>query len=464
MYDIAVIGGGPGGYTAAILAAKKGKKVVVIEKDNLGGTCLNWGCIPTKALVHSANIFSELKEAEEFGVKIAGAEIDWTQAQKKKDEVVFNLTSGVGGLLKQNKVDVISGEAEIIGRNKIQVKTSDGNKEISAEFIIIATGSEAIMPPIPGIETDGVVTSKEALSFDDIPEKLLVIGGGIIGSEMGYIYNSLGSEVTVIEMLPKILGNMDEDCSSTLKSKLEEKGIKTLLDSKVLSFEKNGKEIEVKYEKNGEKYTAIADKVLVSIGRKPSLKGVSEIGLKTDRAGIDVDEYLKTNIDNIYAIGDVTGKIQLAHVASHQGITAVKNILGETEKMDYSVVPSCIYTNPEMASVGLTEKEAREKHKNNIKVSVFPYLYNGKSLTIGNTEGFIKMISESKYNQIIGIHIVGPCATEMIAEATMAIKLECTAEEIAGIIHAHPSLTEAFMESAAGIDEEAIHAVSTLKV
>lgn len=464
MYDIAVIGGGPGGYTAAIFAAKKGKKVVVIEKDNLGGTCLNWGCIPTKALVHSANIFNELKEAEEFGVKVAGAEIDWTQAQKKKDEVVFNLTSGVGGLLRQNKVDVISGEAEMIDRNKIQVKTSDFNKEVSAEFIIIATGAEPIMPLIPGIEIDGVVTSKEALSFDDIPEKLIVIGGGVIGSEMGYIYNSLGSEVTVIEMLSKILGNMDEECSSALQSKLEENGMKIRLDSKVLSFERNGKEIAVKYESNGENHTIIADKVLVSIGRKPSLKGVSEIGLKTGRAGIEVDEHLKTSIDNIYAIGDVTGKIQLAHVASHQGITAVKNILGETEKMDYSVVPSCIYTNPEIASVGLSEEEAREKYRNNIKVSVFPYLYNGKSLTIGNTEGFIKMISESKYNQIIGVHIVGPCATEIIAEATMAIKLECTAEEIAGIIHAHPSLSEAFMEAAAGIDEEAIHAVSTFKI
>lgn len=464
MYDIAVIGGGPGGYTAAIFAAKKNKKVVVIEKNKLGGTCLNVGCIPTKALIHSASIFGELKEAEKFGVKVAGAEIDWKQVQKNKDEIVFNLTSGVGGLLKQNKVDVFYGEAEIIDRNKIQLKSSEGNREISAENIIIATGSEPIMPGIPGIEIDGVVTSTEALSLDHIPNRLVVIGGGVIGSEMGYIYNGLGSKVTVIEMLPKILGKMDEECSKSVQSKLEENGMKILLNSKVLSFERNEKEITVKYEINGENQIVTADKVLVAIGRKPSMKGIGDIGLKTDRSGIRVDEYLRSNYKNIYAIGDVTGKIQLAHVASHQGITAVKNILGDTEKMDYSVVPSCIYTNPEMASVGLTEEEAKKKFSEKINISLFPYAYNGKSLTIGNRDGFIKVIAESKYNQIIGVHIVGPCATEMIAEATLAIKLECTAEEIAGIIHAHPSLSEGFMEAAAGIVNEAIHAVSTLKI
>lgn len=463
MYDIAVIGGGPGGYTAAIYAAKKGKNVVLIEKKKLGGTCLNVGCIPTKALIHSASLFNEIKEAENFGIKVTDSEIDWMKVQKNKDDIVYNLTNGVKGLLKQNKVKIINGKAQLIDTNTIKISEQNNITEIKAKNIIIATGSEPIIPNIPGRDIEGIITSTEALSLDQIPKKLVVIGGGVIGAEMGYIYNSIGSKVTIIEMQSKILGRMDNECSELVRKQLENDGININTNSKVISFEKADNEIVVKYELNEKIESIRADKVLISIGRKPLLNGIENIGLTIDRKGIVIDEYLKTNKNNIYAIGDVTGKIQLAHVASHQGITAVRNILGEKEKMKYDIVPSCIYTNPEMASVGLTEEEAREKYANNMKVSVFPFSYNGKSLTLGNRKGFFKIITEDKYNQIIGIHIVGPSATEMIAEAVLAMKLECTAEEIANTIHAHPTLSEALMEGAAGINNEAVHIVSSLK-
>ncbi len=463
MYDIVIIGGGPGGYTAAIFAAKKGKKVVLIEREKLGGTCLNVGCIPTKALIHSASVYSEIQNAEEFGIKVTDVKIDWEQIQENKNSIVSSLTNGIKGLLKHNKIDVVFGEAELMDVNTISVINGEGKKQLMAENIIIATGSKAIIPNIPGSDLTDTITSTEALSLEKIPDRLVIVGGGVIGTEMGYIYNGLGVEVTIIEMLPKILGNMDEECSEFMANELQKKGIRIAANSKVISFEKGRNGITVKYQQENEIKEIQADKVLMSIGRSPNLEVAEKINLKVDHKGIIVNNDLRTQIPNIYAIGDVTGKIQLAHVAAHQGIIAVKNILGENKKMRYDIVPSCIYTNPEMASIGLTEEEANKKYKQLMNISIFPYSHNGKSLTLGNTKGFIKIISEKKHNQVIGVHIIGPYATEMIGEAGLAIQLECTSEEIASTIHAHPTLSEAFMEAAAGIVDEAIHIVNPLK-
>lgn len=456
-FDVIVIGGGPGGYTAAIYAAKKKMRVALIEKENVGGTCLNVGCIPTKALIHSADLYREMKHSDRFGIKAKDVEVDWTEIQKNKNDIVSNLTNGVKGLLKQNKVNHFDGTAEIIGRNSVRILNNTVETIIEGKNIIIASGSSPINIKIPGSDLEEVGTSRDALSYDNIPQSLAIIGGGVIGVEMAYIYNTLGSKVTIIEMLPQILGRMDSESSKTLKQALESQGIDIHTEASAMSFEKNGKLANVKFKTKTGVEEVLVEKVLVSVGRKPNLDVIGKIDIRSSKKGIEVDDYLRTNIPNIYAIGDVTGKMMLAHVASHQGITAVKNILGEKTRMNYNVVPSCIYTNPEMASVGLTEEEAKEKYNDDIIVSVFPFGYNGKSMTIGETNGFVKVIADKKYLGILGVHIVGPHATELIAEAALAIQLECTIEELVETIHAHPTLSEATLEASMGIIDEAIH-------
>lgn len=457
-YDIAIIGGGPGGYVAAIYAAKQNYKVALIEKDELGGTCLNYGCIPTKSLIHSAEIYGEFLDAELLGIKAKEIEIDWKITQKNKSDIVSTLTGGVSTLLKKNKIDVFKGKAEFIDKNTIKIITEE-EKEISATDIIIATGSTPIKIPIEGNDLEGVITSKEALELEEIPKSMAVIGGGVIGVEMAYIYNTVGTEVSIIEMTPNLIPNNDELIISAFTDDFKNQGINVFVDSKVQSIEKAGEELKVIYEtKEGIKEVTV-EKVLMSVGRKPEMKILEGLDLATDKSGIVVDEYLRTSIPNIYAIGDVTGKMMLAHVASHQGITAVKNILGEKEKMSYKVIPACIYTNPEVASVGLTEEEARAKYGDEIVVSISSFQMNGKALTMGKASGYVKIICDKKWNEILGVHIIGPNATELIAEAALSIKLECTAEELCNTIHAHPTLAEAIMETAQGILGVAIHSL-----
>ncbi|SKC86520.1 dihydrolipoyl dehydrogenase [Maledivibacter halophilus] len=462
-FDVIIIGGGPGGYTAAIYAAKQKMKVALIEKEKIGGTCLNVGCIPTKALIHSSDLYREIKDSDKFGITSKDVEINWGEIQKNKNSIVDNLTNGVKGLLRQNKVQVFEGTGKIIGRNSVSILNNSVKTTIEGENIIIASGSVPIDIRIPGSELEEVGSSTKALSYEKIPKSLAIIGGGVIGVEMAYIYNTLGSKVTILEMLPKILGRMDSESSNTLKQTLESQGIDIYTEARALSIEKNRELAKVKFETKTGVQEISVEKVLVSVGRKPNLDVIGKLDIKISKKGIIIDDYLRTNIPNIYAIGDVTGKLMLAHVASHQGITAVKNIIGERTRMNYNVVPSCIYTNPEMASVGLTEEEAKEKYNDEIIISVFPFGYNGKSMTIGETNGFVKIIADKKYSGIIGVHIVGPHATELIAEAALAIQLECTVEELIETIHAHPTLSEAILEAALGIDDEAIHIFKSRK-
>ncbi len=458
-YDIAIIGGGPGGYVAAIYAAKQNCKVALIEKDELGGTCLNYGCIPTKSLIHSADMYGDFLEAELFGVTAKEIEIDWKIAQKNKSDIVSTLTGGVSTLLRKNKIDVFKGRAEFIDKNTIKIIREKEEEEISAKDVIVATGSRPINIPIKGNDLDGVITSKEALELEEIPKSMAIIGGGVIGVEMAYIYNTVGTKVSIIEMTPQLIPNNDQLIISAFTDEFKNQGIDVFVDSKVQSIEKAGKELKVIYEsKDGLKEVNV-EKVLMSVGRKAEMKILDSLQLATNESGIVVDEYLRTSIPNIYAIGDVTGKMMLAHVASHQGITAVKNILGEKEKMSYKVIPSCIYTNPEVASVGLTEQQAKAKYGDEIKVSVSSFQMNGKALTMGKASGYIKIICSKKWNEILGVHIIGPNATELIAEAALSIKLECTAEELCNTIHAHPTLSETIMETAQGILGLAIHSL-----
>ncbi|RKL61976.1 dihydrolipoyl dehydrogenase [Thermoanaerobacteraceae bacterium SP2] len=457
-YDIAIIGGGPGGYVAAIYAGKKKAKVCLIERDELGGTCLNRGCIPTKALIHSANIVSEIKQAKRFGIITRDVQIDWNTIQKNKETIVKTLTKGVENLLKANGVKTYKGTAKLLDKNTIEITYQTGQKEtITAQKIILATGSSTVIIPIPGYDLPGVITSDEALSLEELPESMLIIGGGVIGIELGYIYNTMGVDITIVEMLPQILPRQDEEIQKELRKILERQGIKIYTSSKVKAIEKTEDKLITTFETQEGVKQITTDRVLMAAGRKPNTEAVKDLNLDIQKTGITVDEYLRTNIQNIYAIGDVTGKSMLAHVASHQGITAAKNALGQNKKMDYKVIPGCIYTSPEVASVGLTEQEARQKYKDNIKIGRFPFIASGKALTLGERQGFVKIISDSKYNEILGVHILGPNATELAAEAALAIKLECTAEELADTIHAHPTLSEAVMEASFDLLGEPIH-------
>jgi dihydrolipoamide dehydrogenase len=457
-YDIAIIGGGPGGYVAAIYAGKKKAKVCLIERDELGGTCLNRGCIPTKALIHSASIVNEIKQAKRFGIITRDVQIDWNTIQKNKETIVKTLTKGVENLLKANGVKTYKGTAKLLDKNTIEITYQTGQKEtITAQKIILATGSSPVIIPIPGYDLPGVITSDEALSLEELPESILIIGGGVIGIELGYIYNTLGVDITIVEMLPQILPRQDEEIQKELRKILERQGIKIYTNSKVKAIEKTEDKLITTFETQEGVKQITTDRVLMAAGRKPNTEAVKDLNLDIQKTGITVDEYLRTNIQNIYAIGDATGKSMLAHVASHQGITAAKNALGQNKKMDYKVIPGCIYTSPEVASVGLTEEEARQKYKDNIKIGRFPFIASGKALTLGERQGFVKIISDSKYNEILGIHILGPNATELAAEAALAIKLECTAEELADTIHAHPTLSEAVMEASFDLLGEPIH-------
>lgn len=456
-YDIAIIGGGPGGYVAAIYAGKKKAKVALVEKGELGGTCLNRGCIPTKSLIHGANLLQAIKSAKDFGITADNVNIDWDKLQKKTSRIVKTLTKGVENLLKANNVTVMQGRAKLSRKNTIEISGETGQSTITADNIILATGSVPTLVPIPGKELQNVMTSDQALFLGEIPSSILIIGGGVIGLEIGYVYNSFGCRITVVEMLAEILPRQDKEISLELKKQLERQGIEIYTDSMVRKIrEKDGILQTVIETKEGTK-TVDSEKILMATGRAPAVDAFKDIGLHIEKSGVVVDEYLKTNIDNIYAVGDVTGKSMLAHVASHQGITAVKNILGENEKIDYKAIPSCVYTSPEVASVGMTEDEARRLFRDNIRVGRFPYAASGKAKTLGEVNGFVKIISESKYNEILGVHIVGPSATELIAEAVLAIKLECTAEELANTIHAHPTLSEATMEAAFDLLAEPIH-------
>lgn len=460
--DIAIIGGGPGGYVAAIRAAQLGAKVVVIEKEKFGGTCLNHGCIPTKALVKSAHLFDDVKNCESFGIEIENATANIEKIMERKNEIVDTLVGGIEYLMDEYNVKLIKAEA-IIKDGIIVAETSQVKSKVTAKNVVIATGSSAFKLRIPGADLKGVITSKEILNITEIPKKLTIIGGGIIGMEFAFIFNSFGSEVTVIEYLDDILNILDEDILLVVKEKCEAVGINIHTSSKAEEVIEAGENTLItKFIKCDEVKHIVSDYVLMAVGRKPNIPmdQMNELEIEIDDKyrGIKVDETLKTTNDKYYAIGDVTNIIQLAHVASHQGIVAVENIMGIPSKMGYDIVPSGIFISPEVGTVGLSEKEAVARGLE-YKIGKFPFAANGKALTNGDTEGFVKVITNIE-NQIIGAAIVGHGATDMIATFTPMIENKTTADDLTHTIFAHPTTAESIHEAILDIKGESIHNVS----
>lgn len=460
VFDLAVIGAGPGGYVAAIYAAQLKAKVALIEKWEVGGVCLNVGCIPTKVLVSVAHTLENIRKSEQWGIKAEHLDLDLGQLAKRKELTVKRLTNGVKNLLKNNKVELFSGEATFVDSETLQIKFKDGKEErIKAKKIIIATGSVPIGLPVPGSDLDGIIDSTVALEINRIPKSMAIIGGGYIGCEFASIYHAFGVEVTIIEMLPQILPGEDEEIVSNLRKILEKKGIKILTDSQVTRIspaENNTKKIIVQTTQ-GEK-EIVADKVLVSIGRKPYVQGLNldKIGVKTNKGQVLVDEYMGTNLPNIYAIGDCIGNYLLAHVASMEGEIAIENaILNKNKKMDYSVVPRCIFTIPEIGSVGISEKQAQEKNIK-IKVGEFPFLANGKAQAENETEGMVKIITDEN-GKILGAHILGNRATDLIAQLALGMKNGISTQEFIETIHAHPTLPEAIREAFLKLENRPLH-------
>jgi dihydrolipoamide dehydrogenase len=462
--DIVIIGGGPGGYVAAIRAAQLGAKVCIIEKGELGGTCLNRGCIPTKALYRNAEILNTLKNINEFGIVVDGYSINVEQIQNRKDGIVKKLVSGVEQLLKANNVEVIFGTAYFKDMNTVFIALGNGSlREITCQNIIIATGSIPSIPNIPGITLPGVFTSENILEFKEVPNKLAIIGGGVIGMEFAGIFNALGAKVTVIEFLPSLLAQVDTDLTKRLSVSLKRKGIDINIDTKVISIKKSNEELIVTAEGKKGEVEFIADNVLVSVGRTPMTEGlnIDNLGINVSRRAIVVDENYETNIPGIYAIGDVNGISMLAHAASHQGKKVVERIMGYTSVHSLDVIPSCIFVFPEIACVGITENEAKEKGIE-YKTSKFLFGANGKALALGEGEGMVKVLA-SLDNTILGVHIMGPHASDLIQEGTMAINNNMKVENITSIIHAHPTLSEVFEEAVLGLTGEAIHMVPSKK-
>jgi len=457
--DVVIIGGGPGGYVAAIKAAHLGLKAVLVEKDKLGGVCLNKGCIPTKTLISTTEILNHIQRAEEFGIQVKDYSFDFPAIMKRKDLITRRLSSGVEQLMKANQVRVVRGEGQIVEPEKVEITDTAGEKEvIKTKNIVIATGSKVMKLPIPGIDSEGVITSDKALSLSKLPSKMIIIGGGVVGIEFAGIFKALGVEVTVVEMLPRILLPIDEEIARRLTMSLKRKGIEILTDYKVKEIKKNNQNLEVLVSTSEGEKKLETEKVLSAAGRVPELGNidVQRLGIELDKGAIKVDEKMRTNIPGIYAVGDVVDKIMLAHVASREGIVAVENISGKEVLMDYKVVPNCVFSMPEVASVGLTEAEAR-KENDNIKVSKFPFMANGKALGMGETEGMVKIIADGDTLKLLGVHILGVHASDLIAEGALALSMEATAEEIINTIHAHPTLAEAIAEAAEGITGKPIH-------
>lgn len=459
--NIIVIGGGPGGYVAAIRAAQLGAKVCLIEKDKLGGTCLNRGCIPTKTLYRNAEILNTLKNINEFGITVDNYSISVEEIHNRKQKVVDQLVGGIEQLLKANNVEVLRGEASFEDKNAISVKLNDGTKVTrTAENVIIATGSKPAVIPIPGADLPGVYTSEEMLNFPEIPKELAVIGGGVIGMEMSCIFNAMGSKVTVLEFLPNILAQVDTDLTKRLVPSLKKKGISINTSTKVTKIEKDNEGFIVYAEGKKGEIKVEADAVLISTGRTPVTEGLNleKIGVAFDRKGIKVDENLETSIKGIYAIGDVNGKIMLAHAASHQGLAAVNKIMEKDNHGEMDIVPNCIFIFPEISCAGLSEDEAKAKGIE-YKTSKFLFGANGKALALGEPEGMVKVISSKSDNTLLGVQIMGPHASDLIHEGVLALSKHMKADEVGSIIHAHPTLSEAFAEAILGLNGEAIHMV-----
>lgn len=457
---ITIIGGGTGGYVAAIRAAQLGSHVNLIEKDTLGGTCLNWGCIPTKALVYSSKKYSEMQNARRFGIEVSDINLNMKRVIKNKEKIVKQLVSGVEFLLKKHDVNVIKGTASLKNESTVSVKTAEGVKELDTDYIIIATGSKVKRPPIKGINSKGILTSKEILELTELPESLAVIGGGIIGMEFAFIFSNFGVDVKVIEYLDNILPGLDKEIVSEISSIARREKIDITTSADVKEISKNKEKYHVNYKKDEKQNEISVDKVLVATGREASFGGLEleKLGIEKENNSIKVDKHLKTSVDNIYAVGDVTGKILLAHVASHQGVVAVENILGKEKEMDYDAVPSAIFTKPEIATVGITEEEAEDRNIE-YKVGKFPFRANGKVKSMNKRKGFIKIIIRKNNHEILGCSIIGVHATDLIHELTLAVNKNMKVEDLIETIHAHPTTSEVIHEASLDSLGRALHYV-----
>lgn len=459
-FDVIVLGSGPGGYVTAIRASQLGFKTAVIEKESLGGVCLNWGCIPTKALLKSAQVFEYLKHAEDYGLTVDGFDKDFDAVVKRSRNVADAMSKGVQFLMKKNKIEVIEGFGKLMPGKKVMVTDTDGKEtEYSANNIIIATGARS--RELPSLPQDGkkIIGYRKAMTLDKQPKKMVVVGSGAIGIEFAYFYNSMGTEVTVVEFLPNVVPVEDEDISKQLERSFKKSGIKIMTSSEVTKVDTSGEGVKVTVKTSKGEEIIEADIVLSAVGIKSNIEniGLEEVGIAVDRDKILVNDFYQTNIPGYYAIGDVTPGQALAHVASAEGILCVEKLAGlHVEPLDYGNIPGCTYSSPEIASVGLTEKQAKEKGYE-LKVGKFPFSASGKAKASGTPDGFVKVIFDAKYGEWLGCHMIGAGVTDMIAEAVVARKLETTGHEILKAVHPHPTMSEAVMEAVAEAYGEVIH-------
>ncbi len=456
--EILIIGAGPGGYVAALRAAQLGAKVTLVEKNEVGGVCLNVGCIPTKALLRSAEVYELMEDAKSFGLSAEDVSVDWGAVQKRKARIVKMLTTGVSGLLKRAGVTLIKGRATFTAAHEVEITTNDSKQKLTCDNIIIATGSRPAMLPLPGFDAPGVIDSTGALALEELPESMLIIGGGVIGVEFATIFSTFGVKVTIVEMLSNLIPTMDTELGSAMEKSFKRRKIKLYLDSRVEKLEEVDGKLSAHVTTPKKELDIAADKILVSVGRKPNVEdlGLEAAGIEYERGGITVDSKLQTSVPGVYAIGDVKPGIWLAHVAEREGEIAAENIMGHDEEVDYKTVPSCVFTHPEASSVGLTEAQAREDGYEVI-VGNFPFAANGKALSYGTREGFVKIVANKKYGEVLGVHIFGPHASDLIHEAGLALAVEATLDDIDATIHGHPTLAEVLMEASLDARGKALH-------
>ncbi|HPH91084.1 MAG TPA: dihydrolipoyl dehydrogenase [Ferruginibacter sp.] len=451
-YDVIVLGSGPGGYPAAIRSSQLGKKVAIVEKESLGGVCLNWGCIPTKALLKSAQVYEYAKHAADYGINLQNASADFGGVVKRSRGVADKMSKGVTFLMKKNKIDVIMGTGKLIAPGKLEITAADGSKKIEeAKNIVIATGGRARQLPSMPIDGKKIIGYREAMVLPAMPKSMIICGSGAIGSEFAYFYNSMGTKVTIVEFMPKIVPVEDDDISKELEKQYKKQGIEIMTSSEVLSVDTTGEGVKAKVKTPAGEVTLEAEILLSAVGVVANIEniGLEALGIKTEKGKIIVDAHQQTNVPGIYAIGDCTPGQALAHVASREGINAAEHLAGHhPDAIDYNNVPGCTYCTPEIASVGYTEKAAKDAGYE-IKVGKFPFMASGKASAAGATEGFVKVIFDAKYGEFLGCHMIGMNVTEMIAEVVTARKLETTAHEILTAIHPHPTMSEAVKEATA---------------
>jgi len=459
-YDLIVIGSGPGGYVAAIRASQLGMKVACVERESLGGICLNWGCIPTKALLKSAQVFDYINHAQNYGITVKDAKVDFSSMVKRSRVVADGMSKGIQFLFKKNKIDTLNGTGYLKPNKKVGVEDEKGTKtEYSADHIIVATGARSKELPNLKIDNKKIIGYRKAMVMEKQPKSMVVVGSGAIGVEFAYFYHAIGTEVTIVEFLPEIVPNEDEEVSKQLEREFKKSGIKIMKSSEVTEVDTSGRNciVKVKTPKGNEEISC--EVVMSAVGISSNLDGIGleETGVKTDRDKVVIDEYYRTNVSGVYAIGDITPGPALAHVASAEGILCVEKIAGmNPEPLDYNNLPGCTYCSPEIASVGYTEKAAKDAGYE-LKVGKFPFSASGKASAAGSKEGFVKVIYDAKYGEWLGAHMIGANVTEMIAEVVAARKLETTGHEIIKTVHPHPTMSEAIMEASAAAYEEVIH-------